>query len=653
MLDKVENVKPAQRNSVEHCEKRTDRKFDNDESTDYTEESIYNPLKIQGPYSYHQQLFHFLQQQTNLQQLQGLRFPHHRFHSHCCYEQSDRQTSLPFVVKEELRSTEKRGILSPSHKECKEKSEDGEKREGHGDYIEKERRMLQERLGLHPNANITGLKRPDGDIKQQTYFRPSNLPEHCNIEKKMDNVEDVDIKVDDIDVDFGETKDKDMMKCKFSNCHDSSSSTSVNGRRSCSIISNSSSSSSSSSVCSGDEDDADSGIDGGHHKDSNNKDNNTSLETTEFKIIDITPTQTYTNNTEELKDVGCNLTSKNTRIKRYDTDYQHQINKKNNNANKMREKSTGECVYYQNRRTPDNSQEQVKTLSAIFTHEDAHNPPDLTRKFTNFFIDDILKPEFGKKPFETGTTTIATLSPVVRRLKSFHSSSFPFSISSLSQSSLSSPSSPSSKVSQNSGVPPSGKKKNSSRYGSDQRRCSPSKLSTPLTSISVASLDSSRVLQTESDKQQTLSPTSLGTAKKDLTTRTPVDPKSNENLPQSTGFQFKYPAWVFCTRYSDRPSSGPRSRKMKRKDKKPDEKRPRTAFTPEQLQKLKREFDLGRYLTEDRRQSLAKELGLNESQIKIWFQNKRAKMKKVSGTKNPLALQLIAEGLYNHQTSKD
>lgn len=328
MLDKVENVKPAQRNSVEHCEKRTDRKFDNDESTDYTEESIYNPLKIQGPYSYHQQLFHFLQQQTNLQQLQGLRFPHHRFHSHCCYEQSDRQTSLPFVVKEELRSTEKRGILSPSHKECKEKSEDGEKREGHGDYIEKERRMLQERLGLHPNANITGLKRPDGDIKQQTYFRPSNLPEHCNIEKKMDNVEDVDIKVDDIDVDFGETKDKDMMKCKFSNCHDSSSSTSVNGRRSCSIISNSSSSSSSSSVCSGDEDDADSGIDGGHHKDSNNKDNNTSLETTEFKIIDITPTQTYTNNTEELKDVGCNLTSKNTRIKRYDTDYQHQINKK-------------------------------------------------------------------------------------------------------------------------------------------------------------------------------------------------------------------------------------------------------------------------------------------------------------------------------------
>ncbi|XP_077413322.1 homeobox protein engrailed-2b [Vanacampus margaritifer] len=120
------------------------------------------------------------------------------------------------------------------------------------------------------------------------------------------------------------------------------------------------------------------------------------------------------------------------------------------------------------------------------------------------------------------------------------------------------------------------------------------------------------------------------------------------------GKQMLWPAWVYCTRYSDRPSSGPRSRKPKRaRTPTKEDKRPRTAFTVEQLHRLKSEFQSNRYLTEQRRQDLARELGLNESQIKIWFQNKRAKIKKATGNKNSLALHLMAQGLYNHTSPKD
>ena len=84
--------------------------------------------------------------------------------------------------------------------------------------------------------------------------------------------------------------------------------------------------------------------------------------------------------------------------------------------------------------------------------------------------------------------------------------------------------------------------------------------------------------------------------------------------------------------------------------KSPKDKRPRTAFSSEQLARLRQEFEDNRYLTEERRKNLSQELGLNESQIKIWFQNKRAKIKKTSGNKGELAQMLAAQGLYNHST---
>jgi homeobox protein engrailed len=101
--------------------------------------------------------------------------------------------------------------------------------------------------------------------------------------------------------------------------------------------------------------------------------------------------------------------------------------------------------------------------------------------------------------------------------------------------------------------------------------------------------------------------------------------------------------------------SGPRTRRIKKceqpaQDKLSNDKRPRTAFSSEQLGRLRREFDDNRYLTEERRKNLAGELDLNENQIKIWFQNKRAKLKKSSGQKGELAKMLMAQGLYDHST---
>ncbi|KAK2154501.1 hypothetical protein LSH36_267g03102 [Paralvinella palmiformis] len=59
-------------------------------------------------------------------------------------------------------------------------------------------------------------------------------------------------------------------------------------------------------------------------------------------------------------------------------------------------------------------------------------------------------------------------------------------------------------------------------------------------------------------------------------------------------------------------------------------KRPRTSFTDFQLFRLREEFRANCYLSEERRLAIAKELGLGENQIKIWFQNNRAKLKKAS-----------------------
>nr|XP_029732359.1 homeobox protein unplugged-like [Aedes albopictus] len=62
--------------------------------------------------------------------------------------------------------------------------------------------------------------------------------------------------------------------------------------------------------------------------------------------------------------------------------------------------------------------------------------------------------------------------------------------------------------------------------------------------------------------------------------------------------------------------------------------RRRTAFTSEQLLELEREFHAKKYLSLTERSQIATTLKLSEVQVKIWFQNRRAKWKRVKAGLN-------------------
>ena len=57
-------------------------------------------------------------------------------------------------------------------------------------------------------------------------------------------------------------------------------------------------------------------------------------------------------------------------------------------------------------------------------------------------------------------------------------------------------------------------------------------------------------------------------------------------------------------------------------------KRNRTIFTADQLERLEKEFQRQQYIVGAQRFYLASDLGLNETQVKVWFQNRRIKWRR-------------------------
>lgn len=61
----------------------------------------------------------------------------------------------------------------------------------------------------------------------------------------------------------------------------------------------------------------------------------------------------------------------------------------------------------------------------------------------------------------------------------------------------------------------------------------------------------------------------------------------------------------------------------------PSTRRKRTAFSNEQLIELEAEFQQKKYLSLVERSQIARSLHLSEIQVKIWWQNRRAKWKRI------------------------